>query len=103
MNYSELISKPLWQLTAEEFLFLSNNASPVETSKKSNEVLDTTSRKYVYGLAGLANLLGCSKGTAGRIKKSGKLAPAIKQFGRKIIIDADLAIELFGRKSGGRK
>ena len=59
--------------------------------------------KYVYGLKGLAELLGCCKQTAFNIKKSGRIAPAIKQVGRLLIIDADLAMELASRKTGGRK
>lgn len=40
---------------------------------------------------------------AARIKSSGKIDGAIKQIGRKIIIDADLALDLAGRKTGGRR
>lgn len=58
---------------------------------------------YVYGIAGIARLFNCSIPTAARIKKSGKIDAAIKQIGRKIIVDADLALELAGRKTGGRK
>lgn len=54
--------------------------------------------KYVYGLNGLARLLGCSQVHAGRIKRSGKLDAAIKQDGRVIVIDAQKALELFGKK-----
>jgi len=59
--------------------------------------------KYVYGLKGLADLFGCCKQTAFNIKKSGRITPAIKQVGRLLIIDADLALELACRKTGGRK
>ena len=59
--------------------------------------------KYVYGLKGLAELFGCCKQTAFNIKKSGRIAPAIKQIGRILVIDADLALELACRKTGGRK
>ena len=45
---------------------------------------------------------GCSLPTANRIKQSGKINRAITQVGRKIIVDADLALELAGRKIGGR-
>ena len=41
--------------------------------------------------------------TANRIKKSGKIDKAITQIGRKIIVDAELALELAGKKTGGRK
>ena len=46
--------------------------------------------------------LRCSLPTANRIKLSGKINRAITQVGRKIIVDADLALELAGRKTGGR-
>ena len=52
---------------------------------------------------GLPDFLGCSLPTANRIKQSGKIDRAITQVGRKIIVDADLALELAGRKSGGRR
>lgn len=55
-------------------------------------------RRYVYGLKGLARLLGCSKTTASRIKTSGKIDKAITQIGALLIIDADLALELAGNK-----
>lgn len=60
-------------------------------------------KRYVYGIRGIAHLFGCSIPTASRIKASGLIAPSIKQIGRKIIVDADLALELAGRKTGGRK
>ncbi len=44
-------------------------------------------QKYSYGLDGLMNLLGCSKTTAWRIKKSGIIDNAYTQVGRKIIFD----------------
>ncbi|MFI3294042.1 MAG: DUF3853 family protein, partial [Rikenellaceae bacterium] len=47
-------------------------------------------------------LFGCSIPTAQRIKKSGVINRAITQLGRKIIVDAELALELAGRKTGGR-
>ena len=62
-----------------------------------------TSRKYVYGIPGIAKLFGCSLPTANRIKKSGRIDKAITQIGRKIIVDAELALELAGKKTGGRK
>lgn len=60
-------------------------------------------KKYVYGYPGIAQLFGCSIPTASRIKLSGKIDGAIKQIGRKIIVDAELALELAGKKNGGKK
>lgn len=60
------------------------------------------SHRYVYGIAGIARLFNCSIPTANRIKASGKIDKALKQIGRKIVVDAELALELAGRKNGGR-
>lgn len=51
----------------------------------------------------LYKLFGCSLPTANRIKKSGKIDKAITQIGRKIIVNVELALELAGKKTGGRK
>ena len=52
-----------------------------------------TEKRYVYGLKGLARLLGCS-----RIKTSGKIDKAITQIGALLIIDAELALKLAGER-----
>ncbi len=52
----------------------------------------------MYGILGIAKLFGCSLPTANRIKKSGKIDKAITQIGRKIIVDAELALNWPGRK-----
>ena len=88
-------------MTGEEFIMLSRHASG-QTETQPQPVTDT-SRKYVYGIPGIARLFGCSLPTANRIKKSGKIDKAITQIGRKIIVDAELALELAGKKTGGRK
>lgn len=53
-----------------------------------------TAKRYVYGLKGLAILLGCSKTTAARLKASERIDAAITQVGALLIIDADLALKL---------
>lgn len=100
MDTEYLKQKPLWQMTGEEFLSLQNHR---ESESETQDELNSTTKQFVYGLKGLANLFGCSIPTASRIKASGKIDRAITQIGRKIIVDADLAIELAGRKNGGRK
>ena len=54
----------------------------------------SSQKRYVQGYQGIANLLGCSKSTAQRIKKSGIIDDAITQVNRKILVDADLALQL---------
>ena len=100
-NLQELLSKPVWQMTGEEFIFLSKHASR-QTETQPQPVTDTA-RKYVYGILGIAKLFGCSLPTANRIKKSGKIDKAITQIGRKIIVNVELTLELAGKKTGGRK
>jgi len=53
-----------------------------------------TTKRYVYGIAGIASLFQVSYVTACKLK-DGVLKPAILQQGRKIMCDVDLAIELF--------
>lgn len=89
------MNAPLWTLTIGEF----KNLIERHTSKQEEEPIDVSHiDKYSYGLQGLADLLGCSKTTAWKIKESGKLKKAIKQEGRKIVIDNEKALELFGKK-----
>jgi hypothetical protein len=54
-----------------------------------NETLNNTNlrAKYVYGLSGLAMLIGCSKPTAHRIKESGIIPYA--KIGKKFIFDEE--------------
>lgn len=52
-------------------------------------------KRLVYGISGIAQLFNCSMTTANRIKASGRINGAIMQNGRTIVVDADLALELF--------
>ena len=54
-------------------------------------------KRIVYGIAGIAQIFNCSM-TTNRIKASGRIDRAIKQNGRIIVVDADLALELFNNK-----
>ena len=102
MTINELLDKPVWQMTGEELLFLAQH-SYISTNRESTKASSSKEEKrYVYGLAGIARLFGCSLPTANRIKQSGKINRAITQIGRKIIVDADFALDLAGRKTGGR-
>ena len=100
MEIQELLSKPIWQMTGEEFLFLHQNGVQEEPQVQT---VTLATKRYVYGLKGIAELFGCSLPTANRIKQSGKIDKAVTQIGRKIIVDVELALELAGRKIGGRR
>ena len=102
MTINELLDKPVWQMSGEELLFLAQHSN-ISTGRELTKASSSKEEKrYVYGLAGIARLFGCSLPTANRIKQSGKINRAITQIGRKIIVEADLALELAGRKTGGR-
>ena len=86
------INKPVGALTVQELLDILqpiiSNQNPIQPERTENV------KHLVYGLKGLAELLHCSIATANRIKQEGCIDKAISQVGRKIVIDADLALEL---------
>ena len=61
---------------------------------RQDEAFQYSGPEYVHGLEGLAQLLGCSKGTALGRKQSGEFDKAISQVGRKIVIDARQVLEI---------
>lgn len=91
MKLEILKEKLVNQMTGEEFLYLQENYKKLEPLIKPDPI---NHRKYVYGILGIAKLLGCSKSSANRIKKSGIIDEAIIQNGRKIIVDSELALDL---------
>lgn len=70
----------------------------VEESLKRRQPSEHT-RRYVYGIQGIAELFGVSERQARYIKSSGAISKAIRQQGRTIVTDADLALQLFGKHS----
>lgn len=59
-------------------------------------------KNYVYGLRGIRQLFNVSHPTAQKLK-DGIIKDAISQHGRKIIVDADLAMELFKNSKNLRR
>ena len=91
MNQLDL-NKPLFQLTAGEFLLLLKES--VSEQPKQEEA----QKRLVYGIAGIAQIFNCSMTTANRIKASGRIDDAITQHGRIIVVDANKALQLFNNK-----
>ncbi len=90
-------TKPVGALTVQELLdILQPIINSSQTTIQTEKVEKT--KRYVYGLKGLAELLHCSIATANRIKQEGCIDKAVSQVGRKIVIDADLALELIKSK-----
>ncbi len=97
------MEKPIWQMNGREFMELSRMSHNKNAHEPEyEEYVFDKDKKYVYGITGIAKLFGCSMPTANRIKKSGKINQAITQIGRKIIVDADLALKLAKGEKGGR-
>lgn len=86
-------NRPIWQLTIGEFVEILDGRKQESSENPTQEKV--FNEKYVYGLSGLASLLGCSKNHAGKLKSKGIFDKAIIQNGRKIIIDSEKALELF--------
>ncbi|MFV0392071.1 MAG: DUF3853 family protein [Paludibacteraceae bacterium] len=63
-------------------------------SEKEPALEMKSERKFVYGLRGIKELFNVSTPTAQRYKDT-FLKPAISQQGRKIIVDVEIALELF--------
>lgn len=91
-QYEELLEKPLWQFNGKDHEYMLRHVLMENLSCEGCD--QPTDKKYVQGINGIASLFGCSKSTAQRIKNSGIINDAITQIGRKILVDADLALQL---------
>lgn len=91
-EYVALLDKPLWQFTGKDHVYLLKHVLMESLSSEDDE--PPSKKRYVQGYEGIATLFGCSKSTAQRIKKSGIIDEAITQVNRKILVDADLALQL---------
>lgn len=100
MNIEELKNKPVWQMSGAELLYLTAQATPQHSAPPASVKPE---KRYAFGIRGIAETFGCSLPTANRIKASGRIDAALVQVGRKVILDCDLALQLAGRKIGGRR
>ena len=91
-EYEELLEKPLWQFTGKDHEYMIKHVLMESLSVDGNS--QPSNKKYVQGINGIASFFGCSKSTAQRIKNSGVIDDAITQVQRKILVDADLALQL---------
>ena len=86
---------PLAALTVSQFVDLLDKHR--STSTTTVPARDYT-QGYAYGLKGIRKLFGVSHATAQRYKDT-ILKPAIRQNGRKIVVDVAKALELFDEYS----
>lgn len=101
LSLNDLSNIPLWQLTVQEFENLMGRI--LSEFFQHDEMSARDPPRLVHGLDGLCKVLGCSKSTAMRLKKSGILDEAMVQTGRKIIIDAEKALEILSNHKKSKK
>src|ERR1035437_5140129 len=89
------LSTPVALLTVGQLLDIVNSEKKQEDANPERD-----KKSYVYGLRGIRDLFNVSHATAQRYKDT-FLQPAVSQNGRKLLINAELAIELFNKKNGG--
>lgn len=101
----EAMSLPLFNLTVGAFFSIleersKENAAVASDTHSVTGIVrgDPTAEQYVYGIKGLANLLGCSVPTASRIKSSGVLDSAITQYNRIIMFNKERVFELLKKQ-----
>lgn len=98
-NYTE--ATPLAMLTVGQFKEVMANAMPQQIKEMLQEQpKPEATPTYIYGLAGIRKMFGVSHTTAQKLKDT-ILAPAVKQYGRKIVVDARMAMELFANRKRG--
>ncbi len=83
---------PLAALTVSQFVEILNKGKTPEPSPASLPTDYTDG--FIYGIAGIRRLFNVSHATA-CAWKNGFLKPAVRQHGRKIIVDKAMALELF--------
>ena len=98
-DIKQLLQKPIAMMTGEELTFLLNSSMEA----KANEQTPVVQKRTYYGIEGIAQVFGCSVPTANRIKRSGIIDAAITQIGRKIIVDADMALALAKEAEANRE
>ena len=87
---AQLLVKPIWQMTGEEFLQL-NEYSRSRTASSLSEGA-SESVEYAHGVSELAQKIGCSVATVFSLKKAGVLDGAVvSHIGKKIIFDVNKA------------
>lgn len=87
----DILSRPAYTLTAGELIDLLVDRLNVAPKKKDTPI----EKRFVHSLGELATILGCSVTTVNVKKQKGVFGDAIKQRGRMLQIDVDLAAERF--------
>lgn len=89
------LDKPLIQATLSDLKeVLTVVLKDYELESEGEGKTRSAQKHLVYGIAGIAQLFGCSEPTAQRIKNSGEIDDAISQINGIIVCDAEYALDL---------
>lgn len=104
----ELLNTPICKMDGKDLVFLiksitSDQLCQMHNGSYKEESVVSEEHKLVYGIAGIAQIFGCSIPTASRIKASGVINGAIAQVGRKIVVDVDKALALAKEKRSTKR
>lgn len=89
INIEELLARPIWQLTGEEYCALARYANAASSGTAASP------SHQAVGVQALAKELGCSTSMIYVIKKCGALDDAIiSRIGKKDVFDVDKARKL---------
>lgn len=95
----EMFNTPICKMDGKDLVYLIKGVLSEQIKQPTSES-QKEEKHFVYGVKGIAQLFGCSKSTAARIKNSGVINDAITQVGRKIIVDAEKALALIKERNG---
>ena len=90
-------ARALCTLTIGEFVELIDRRLEKVAANPGTPSVQAPSTHLVYGLRGIQQLFGCSHRTA-QFYKDHVIQQAVCQNGRKIVVDADMALKLFNER-----
>ncbi len=97
MTHGFVLARPLGAMTIGEFLEMFDEHLRTDNSQTMPAQTGVVQKHLVYRLRGIQELLGCSHKSA-QYYKDHVISGAVSQNGRKIVVDADKALELFNQR-----
>lgn len=97
MTHGFDLARPLGAMTIGEFLEMFEEHLSTTNTQPMPVQTGVAQKHLVYGLRGIQELLGCSHKSA-QYYKDHVIREAVSQNGRKIVVDADKALELFNQR-----
>lgn len=88
---TELLDKPIFQMTGGEFMQLMKHAQP---PMEATEKQDLSTGEFISGISGLARFLGCGRTKASEYRKSGLLEDATYDIGKKLFFHKEKVKEI---------